>query len=83
MTAAVEYAAVTPWYFHAGLPTPATARVVRMEVSAATAQQFGVYSSGKTADAEILMGDDGLARAIRFLGPVRRNPVVRASSRQE
>jgi hypothetical protein len=54
-----------------------------MEVSAATAQQFGVYVAGKTADAEILMGDDGLARAIRFLRPVRRSPVYRASSRQE
>lgn len=81
--APIEFAAVTPWYFHAGLPAPATARVVRTQVSVATAQHFGVIAGGSVAEAEILMGDDGLARAIRFLQPVRRNPVLRASSRQE
>lgn len=79
----VEFAAVTPWYFHAGLPAPATARVVRTQVSVATAQHFGVMPGTAVAEAEILMGDDGLARAIRFLQPVRRTAVLPPGSRQE
>jgi hypothetical protein len=78
-----EYAAVSPWYFHSGLPSPATARVVRTEVSQATAEQFGVYADGPQVAAEILVGDDGLARAIRFLRTVRRGPTVQTSLRQE
>lgn len=79
----LEYAAASPWFFHSGLPSPATARVVRTEVSVATAEHFGVHAEGPQVEAEILVGDDGLARAIRFLRTVRRAPAVRASLRQE
>lgn len=78
-----EYQAITPWYFYAGLPAPATARVVRMDVNAATAAKFGVYTARNTAEAEILIGDDGLARAIRFLRPVSIGQAMRVSSRSE
>jgi hypothetical protein len=66
-TAGPTETALTPWYFEPGLPAPATARVIRVEVPPETAARYGVAGSGPGFDAEILIGDDGLARAIRFL----------------
>lgn len=69
----VEFRALTPWYFNSALPRPEYGRVVRMEVSRATAAQFGVYAARASAEAEVLIGEDGQAHAIRFVRPVRRD----------
>ena len=58
---------VSPWYFYTGLPAPAQGQVVRVMVSAQTASQYGVVAMGTTVPAQIFIGDDGLARAIRFV----------------
>lgn len=58
---------VTPWYFYTGLPAPAQGQVVRVMVSAQTAAQYGVPSGGGSVPAQVFIGDDGLARAIRFV----------------
>ena len=59
--------AVTPWYFYAGLPLTGSGQVVRVEVSSATAAQFGVFAGPGLVPAQVFIGDDGLARAIRFV----------------
>ena len=63
---------LTPWYFNTALPPSARSVMVRSEVDARTAMRFGVVSAGGTAPVEILFGEDGLPRAMRF---VRRLPV--------
>lgn len=59
--------AVTPWFFYAGLPPVERGQVVRIRVSAATAAQFGVYGGAGHVPAQVFIGDDGVARAIRFV----------------
>ncbi len=63
---------LTPWYFNTALPPSARSVMVRSEVDARTAMRFGVTPAGSTAPVEILFGEDGLPRAMRF---VRRLPV--------
>jgi len=63
---------LSPWYFNTALPPSARSVMVRSEVDARTAMRFGVVSAGGTAPVEILFGEDGLPRAMRF---VRRLPV--------
>ncbi len=65
-------AVLTPWYFNTALPPSARSVMVRSEVDARTAMRFGVVPAGSTAPVEILFGEDGLPRAMRF---VRRLPV--------
>jgi hypothetical protein len=67
----LAFEAITPWYYHAGLPAPRGGRVLRTKIASATAAQFGVITAADSADAEILIGDDGMARAVRF---IRRIP---------
>jgi hypothetical protein len=62
---------LSPWYFNTALPPSARSVLVRSEVDARTAMRFGVVSAGDTAPVEILFGEDGLPRAMRF---VRRLP---------
>ena len=62
---------LSPWYFNTALPPSARSVLVRSEVDARTAMRFGVASAGDTAPVEILFGEDGLPRAMRF---VRRLP---------
>jgi len=62
--------ALTPWYFNEGLPEPEAGSVVRIEVLRAAADEYGVVlpeSSSPYVNAELYVGDDGLARAIRFV----------------
>ncbi len=59
--------AVTPWFFYAGVPPVERGQVVRIRVSAATAAQFGVYGGAGDVPAQVFIGDDGVARAIRFV----------------
>lgn len=61
-----EASALTPWFFSDGLPMPARGQVVSIRVSAATAGRFGVVADGPVP-AQLLIGDDGLTRAIRFV----------------
>ncbi|MBI5086606.1 MAG: hypothetical protein HZB13_18675 [Acidobacteria bacterium] len=58
---------VSPWYFYTGLPLPGPGQVLPVEVSADLAARFGVYTAGQSVRAQIFIGDDGLARAIRFV----------------
>lgn len=62
---------LSPWYYNTALPPSARSVLVRSEVDARTAMRFGVLSAGDTAPVEILFGEDGLPRAMRF---VRRLP---------
>jgi hypothetical protein len=62
---------LTPWYYNTALPPAARSVMVRSEVDARTAMRFGVTPTGDTAPVEILFGEDGLPRAMRF---VRRLP---------
>lgn len=57
---------LTPWYVHPGLPQARQGHVVYMEVGAETARLFGLTSTGPL-QAEVFLGDDGLARAIRLV----------------
>lgn len=57
---------LTPWYFNEGLPLAERGQVIRLEVSAATAAQFGVVARGPVK-ADLFVADDGLTRAIRFV----------------
>ena len=57
---------VTPWYFNEGLPLAERGQVIRLEVPAATAAQFGVLARGPVK-ADLFIADDGLTRAIRFV----------------
>lgn len=57
---------LTPWYFSEGLPAPAKGQVVFIRVNPQTARRFGVMAEGPVP-AQLLIGDDGLTRAIRFV----------------
>ena len=62
--------ALTPWYFNEGLPEPEAGSVVRIEVLRAAADEYGAVlpqSSSPYVNAELYVGDDGMARAIRFV----------------
>jgi hypothetical protein len=58
---------LSPWYYNTALPPAARSVLVRSEVDARTAMRFGVVSAGDTAPVEILFGEDGLPRAMRFV----------------
>jgi hypothetical protein len=60
-------APVTPWYLNTALPASAEGHVVNVTVDQAVASQFGVYIPGPSVRAQIFVGNDGLARAIRFV----------------
>lgn len=57
---------LTPWYYSEGLPSPAQGQIVFIRVNPQTARRFGVVSDGPV-QAQLLIGDDGLTRAIRFV----------------
>ncbi|MCL4793949.1 MAG: hypothetical protein KJZ84_05270 [Bryobacteraceae bacterium] len=58
--------ALTPWYFSAGMPPAESGQWIRLEVPADTAARFGVVANGPV-QADLIIGDDGLTRAIRFV----------------
>jgi hypothetical protein len=58
---------MTPWYFYTGVPQAERGQVVRIRVSATTAAQFGIYRGTDDVPAQVFIGDDGVARAIRFV----------------
>lgn len=66
---------LSPWYYNTALPPTARSVLVRSEVDARTAMRFGVLSAGDTAPVEILFGEDGLPRAMRFVRhlPTQKN----------
>jgi|GEM_PF-3110481 len=66
---------LSPWYFNTALPPAARSVLVRSEVDARTALRFGVVPAGDTAPVEILFGEDGLPRAMRFVRhlPTQKN----------
>lgn len=66
---------LSPWYYNTALPPTARSVLVRSEVDARTAMRFGVLSVGDTAPVEILFGEDGLPRAMRFVRhlPTQKN----------
>jgi hypothetical protein len=61
--------------FYGSVPSSST-HVVRMEVSRASLAQFGLASAHDmgqatgTVIADVLVGEDGLARAVRFVRPI-------------
>jgi hypothetical protein len=59
--------------FYASVPASST-QVIRMEVPRAALAQFGLDSADANVNgtvlADVLVGDDGLARAVRFVRPV-------------
>jgi hypothetical protein len=57
---------LTPWYYSEGLPAPAQGQIVFIRVNPQTARRFGVVSDSPVP-AQLLIGDDGLTRAIRFV----------------
>jgi hypothetical protein len=57
---------LTPWYIHPGIPQARQGHMVYMEVGPDTARLFGLTSTGPL-QAEVFLGDDGLARAIRLV----------------
>lgn len=62
--------AVTPWYVDGTLPAAESGNVVRMQLSRSEAAAYGAEVPGTeetTVQAEMFVGDDGLARAIRFV----------------
>jgi len=61
-----ELSPLTPWYYSEGLPAPAQGQIVFIRVNPQTARRFGVVSDGPVP-AQLLIGDDGLTRAIRFV----------------
>ncbi len=66
---------LSPWYYNTALPPTARSVLVRSEVGARTAMRFGVVPAGETAPVEILFGEDGLPRAMRFVQrfPTQKN----------
>ncbi|WP_321473793.1 hypothetical protein [uncultured Paludibaculum sp.] len=58
---------LTPWYFYTGLPVSTRGQVVRIRVSNETAAQFGIVAESNAIPAQVFIGDDGVARAIRFI----------------
>lgn len=61
-----ELRAVTPWFFSAGVPAVESGFLVSMDVPAETAARFGLAARGPV-QADLIIGDDGLTRAIRFV----------------
>lgn len=61
-----ELSPFTPWFYSEGLPRPARGQIVLIRVSPATASRFGVLSD-EPVPAQLLIGDDGLTRAIRLV----------------
>jgi hypothetical protein len=59
--------AATPWMVHQALPPAERGQVLRLPVSAELARQFGVPQQSGEWQAEIFVGDDGLARAFRLV----------------
>jgi hypothetical protein len=59
--------AATPWMVHQALPPVQRGQVLRLPVSAELARQFGVPQQSGEWQAEIFVGDDGLARAFRLV----------------
>ena len=57
---------LTPWYIHPGIPQARQGHMVYMEVGPETARLFGLVAAGPM-QAEVFLGDDGLARAIRLV----------------
>ncbi len=57
---------VTPWYFNVGVPPVQNGQLIRMELPPETAARFGVLAAGPV-EADLIIGDDGLTRAIRFV----------------
>ena len=57
---------LTPWYIHPGIPQARQGHMVYMKVGPETARLFGLTSTGPL-QAEVFLGDDGLARAIRLV----------------
>ena len=61
--------------FYASVPS-SSGHIVRMEVPRASLAQFGLASAHDmdrvtgTVTADVLVGDDGLARAVRFVRPI-------------
>ena len=64
---------LTPWYIHPGIPQARQGHMVYMQVGPETARLFGLTTTGPL-QAEVFLGDDGLARAIRL---VRTTPIAR------
>lgn len=64
---------LTPWYIHPGIPEARQGHMVYMDVGPETARLFGLASTGPMK-AEVFLGDDGLARAIRL---VRTTQIVK------
>ncbi len=57
---------LTSWFYSDGLPRPARGQIVLIRVSPATASRFGILSD-QPVPAQLLIGDDGLTRAIRLV----------------
>ena len=67
VTETIPAQVLTPWYVNSALPAITRGQVMRIEVSQETAASFGVYAPSGAVRADLLIGDDGLARAIRFV----------------
>jgi hypothetical protein len=61
-----EVRAVTPWYYSGGVPPAERGYLIRMEVPPEAAARFGLAAAGPV-QADVIIGDDGLTRAIRFV----------------
>jgi hypothetical protein len=59
----------TPWFYSTGMPDPDAASMLRVELPPRAASEFGVVVSpaARSVKADIVVGDDGLTRAIRFV----------------
>ena len=66
-------APLTPWYVNTGMVPVQRGQVIYMEVGPETARQFGLALAGPI-QAEVFVGDDGMARAIRL---VRTQQIVK------
>ena len=64
--AAKQLNPLTPWYIHPGIPEARQGHMVYMDVGPETARLFGLTTTGPLK-AEVFLGDDGLARAIRLV----------------
>lgn len=68
--ASLRERALTPWYYNQALPPARSGQVLRVRVSREVAASFGALSiaaAGDTVTADLLIGEDGMARAIRFV----------------
>lgn len=65
--AATARLAATPWMVHQALPPAERGQVLRLPVGEELARQFGVPQQSGDWQAEIFVGDDGLARAFRLV----------------